>query len=70
MAEQKFYKNVLLNHYKCPVCGHEFVDIYECAVDETCLLCGRNHVSSYLSHRIPVPDITPLLFKTKKVQNI
>lgn len=34
-----------LNHYQCDGCGHEWADVYSCAVDDDCPECGGRHMS-------------------------
>ncbi len=36
---------MLLNHYRCDQCGHEWSDEWECAVDDDCPSCGARHIS-------------------------
>ena len=41
-----------LNHYRCPDCGNEWEDEWDCEVDDECGECGCRHISPYESDDI------------------
>ena len=40
------------NFYRCPRCGHEWEDCWDCQCDDDCPECGCRHVSPYESEEI------------------
>ena len=45
-------KMVWRNFYKCPTCGHEWEDSWDCQCDDDCPECGERHISPYESEEI------------------
>lgn len=43
---------LFLNYYRCPDCGNEWEDEYECQVDDDCGECGARHISPYESEDV------------------
>lgn len=43
---------VLLNHYLCPMCDHEWSDTWSCAVDDDCPECGARAITPYDSEEV------------------
>jgi rubrerythrin len=43
---------VLLNHYQCPECKHEWTDRWTGEADEHCPACGAEDISPVKSERI------------------
>lgn len=37
------------NFYRCPDCGYEWEDQWDCMVDDDCPTCGSRHISPYRS---------------------
>lgn len=47
------------NHYRCPVCRHEWADEWSCQCDDDCPACGLRHISPVSSDDLledPVED--------------
>ena len=44
------------NFYKCPRCGHEWEDDWDCQCDDDCGECGNRHISPYKSEEITPAD--------------
>ena len=40
------------NFYRCPRCGHEWEDCWDCQCDDDCPNCGCRHISPYESEDI------------------
>jgi predicted Zn-ribbon and HTH transcriptional regulator len=49
----KDYDNIgVLNHYKCPDCGYEWDDEWDCEVDDFCGECGTQNISPISSEHL------------------
>lgn len=42
----------MTNYYKCPDCGYEWEDDWDCNCDDDCPSCGCRHISPYKSEDI------------------
>lgn len=40
---------MFINFYKCPRCGHEWTDEWDCMCDDDCPACGNRHITPYHS---------------------
>ena len=47
------------NFYRCPRCGHEWEDCWDCQCDDDCPECGCRHISPSESEDIGSPAISP-----------
>lgn len=45
-------EKTLRNFYRCPRCGYEWEDEWDCACDDDCHSCGMRHISPYESEDI------------------
>lgn len=46
----KDYDNTgVLNYYKCPNCGYEWEDEWDCEVEDDCPECELRHITPYKS---------------------
>lgn len=43
-----------LNFYKCPKCNNDWIDTWDCTVDDTCPCCGARDISP--SESVDVSD--------------
>jgi predicted Zn-ribbon and HTH transcriptional regulator len=32
---------MFVNHYKCPICGHEWDDVHDCPCNDRCPGCNK-----------------------------
>lgn len=44
------------NQYRCPDCGTEWDDVWDCACDDDCPACGTRHISPFESTALHVTD--------------
>lgn len=42
-----------INYYRCPSCGHEWEDAWDCQVNDDCGSCGLRHIEPYESEDNP-----------------
>ena len=55
-----------LNHYKCPDCGNEWCDTWDCMVDDECGECGAGDIGPYQSEDVgSVVDMCDLLLDVR-----
>jgi hypothetical protein len=45
-------KMIWRNFYKCPKCGNEWEDSWDCQCDDDCPKCGERHISPQDSEEI------------------
>jgi predicted nucleic acid-binding Zn-ribbon protein len=41
-----------LNQYRCPNCGNEWDDVWDCGCDDECAACGTKNISPVESEQI------------------
>lgn len=41
-----------VNYYKCPNCGEEWEDEWDCEVEDECPNCGTRHITPYKSEEV------------------
>ena len=44
------------NHYLCPDCQHEWVDLWCSQPDDECPKCHKKHISPYASFEVPINE--------------
>ena len=49
------------NFYKCPKCGTEWEDEWDCQCDDDCPECGNRHISPHHSEEIDPPKTTGIV---------
>lgn len=47
---------MMINHYTCERCNHDWTDVWDCAADDDCPECGARHMSPHDSEDIEDED--------------